>query len=311
MNKILKSALFAGLSSFVAAQAATTYGGVTIDEANGKRVAIIDGESTETIEIPEDVVVDSVIYNRAFKNNVPATIMLPFDIDEWRLKNMKCFKYMKVTKNWDGNEYSRAPWVLYITHDYDQVLKANTPYVAIPGADMDALEFDISNNRPTVTLNTTTNTRVDSNSDKYGTWDFVGSYEYKVWNEGDPELGRVYGFAARDIDDIKAGEFVKGAAGIKIRPMRAYLKCAKTNNVLAKAMADASMEEELPETIEVRIMSVDAEGNETASTHFGSMNTRTGDITVDHWVDLKGRKLDHKPTVKGTYYNNHKKVIVK
>lgn len=310
MNKILKTVLFAGVVGFVGTQAATTYGGVTIDEINGKRVAVIDGQSTETINIPEDVVVDSVIYNRKFEKNVPSTIMFPFDIDEWRLKNVKCFKYMKVTKNWDGNEYSRAPWVLYITHDYDLVLKANTPYVAIPGADMDALEFDISNDRPTVTLNTTINTRVESNSDKYGTWDFVGTYEYKLWDEGDSELGRVYGFAARNIDDIKAGEFVKGAAGIKIRPMRAYLRCAKTNSVLAKAAEDAAGEE-LPETIEVRIMSSASGDHGTTSIHLGSMNTRTGEITVDHWVDLKGRKLDHKPTVKGTYYNNHQRVIIK
>lgn len=316
MKNMFKFIVFAGLTSFVGAQAeATQYGAVTVDEIDGKRVAVIDGSSTETINIPEDVVVDSVVYNREFKKNAPSTIMLPFDIDDWRLKGIRCFRYMKVTKAWDGNEYVRAPWVLYITHDYDAVLKANTPYIAIPEADLDHVGFDIGNDRPTVTLNTTTNERVVSNSDRYGTWDFIGTYDYKQWTEGDSDLGRVYGFAANDVGDIKAGEFVKGKAGIKIRPMRAYLKCVKTNNVLAKAafgaMAEAE-EEVLPDTIEVRIMSTEGDDeNGTASIHLGTMNVRTGEMLKDNWTDLRGRKLSRKPTTKGVYYNNGIKVIIK
>ena len=32
---------------------------------------------------------------------------------------------------------------------------------------------------------------------------------------------------------------------------------------------------------------------------------------MNGWFDMKGRKLNGKPTVKGIYYNNGKRVIVK
>lgn len=314
MKKTFKFALLAAMAGFMGAQAATQYGPVTIETVGSKTVATIDGSSLETVDIPEDVVVDSVVYNREFKKGVTATVMLPFDIDTWRVKNVTCFKYVKVTKDWDGNEYVRAPWVVYINHPYPQIMEANTPYLVLPNKDMDRLEIDIGHDHSTVTFNTTTNSRVVEYSDKYGSWNFVGTYDYKQWNEGDPELGRVYGFAANNVDSIKAGEFVKGAAGIKIRPMRAYLKCMKTSNVAAaKSAAFASIDEDLPETMDVRIMTDEEDAGEgTTSIPFGTLDTKTGSITIDNgWFDMKGRRLDHKPTKKGTYYHKGQKVIVK
>lgn len=308
MNKILKTVLFAGVVGVVGAQAATTYGGITIDEINGKVIATIDGESTETISITENVEVDSVIYNRKFEAGVPATVVLPFDVDGWRMPDFEKFSYIKVTKWWDGNVQNPPKWILHLRHEaYTNNIKANVPFMVIPSKSVNQVVFNLSWG-PKPVFNTTTNSSVVEYSDKYGAWNFIGTYAFKQWNEGDSELGRVYGYAARDINDIKAGEFVKGAAGIKIRPMRAYLKCVKTNNVAMKA-ADGAVAsiEELPETIDVNIEEEDG----TTSFRVGTFNTRTGEITVDHWVDLKGRKLDHKPTTKGTYYNNHKKVIIK
>lgn len=48
-------------------------------------------------------------------------------------------------------------------------------------------------------------------------------------------------------------------------------------------------------------------------TPIGVMNTRTGEISTDDnlWFDMKGRKLNKKPTAKGTYYNKGQKVVVK
>lgn len=308
MNKILKATLFAGITGFVGAQAAT-YGGISIEEVDGKKIATIDGTSTETISITEDVVVDSVIYNRSFEAGAPATVVLPFDVDGWRMPDFEKFSYIKVTKWWDGNEQHPPKWILHLRHEsYTNSIKANVPFMVIPSKTVDQVIFNLAWG-PKPVFNTTTNSSVVEYSDKYGAWNFIGTYAFKQWNEGDSELGRVYGYAARDIGDIKAGEFVKGAAGIKIRPMRAYLKCVKTNNVAFKgAVASVASIEELPETIDVQI---DEDEVGTTSYRLGTMNTRTGEITVDHWVDLKGRKLDHEPTVKGTYYNNRKKVIIK
>ena len=56
-----------------------------------------------------------------------------------------------------------------------------------------------------------------------------------------------------------------------------------------------------------------AEGDNTEAS-IGTFNTRTGEFRSadNRWFDLNGRYLGNKkPTIKGTYYNNGKKVIVK
>lgn len=315
MKNMFKFISLAAFASMASVNAATTYGPVTVDEIDGKRVAIIDAESVESLNIPEDVVVDSIYYKRNFKAGVTVSVMFPFQTNTWAFEQntFHLFEYVRVTKDWDGNEYSRAPWVVYIDHPFSDTLYANIPYLIIPQKDVaDGYGLDLGYGN-VATLNSTTNSRQVEYSDKYGSWNFVGTYDYKQWNEGDAELGRVFGFAANDINDIKAGEFVKGKAGIKIRPMRAYLKCVKTNNVLAKAafgaLSSIDAEEDIPDTLEVRILNGDSSG--VQSVHFGTMNARTGEMLKDNWVDLSGRKLYRKPTTKGIYYNNGIKVIIK
>ena len=65
---------------------------------------------------------------------------------------------------------------------------------------------------------------------------------------------------------------------------------------------------EFPETIEVYLID-----DNKGTTYIGQLNTSTGEIVKEdnRWFDMKGRVLDHKPTAKGTYYNNKKKVIIK
>ena len=66
--------------------------------------------------------------------------------------------------------------------------------------------------------------------------------------------------------------------------------------------------EPLPETIKVRL--IGANGEVTA---IGSLQTNTGEVTFDSdtWYTLEGVQLNGKPTRKGIYVNNGKKVIIK
>ena len=66
--------------------------------------------------------------------------------------------------------------------------------------------------------------------------------------------------------------------------------------------------EPLPETIKVRL--IGANGEVTA---IGSLQTKTGEVTFDSdaWYTLEGVQLNGKPTRKGIYVNNGKKVIIK
>ena len=43
----------------------------------------------------------------------------------------------------------------------------------------------------------------------------------------------------------------------------------------------------------------------------GVLNTTTGELKMDRWYDLRGRKLNGKPTTQGTYYYNGKRIIVR
>ena len=101
---------------------------------------------------------------------------------------------------------------------------------------------------------------------------------------------------------------MKAGSGAWLRPMRAYLvyngaSLTRSINASARNLTNVA---ELPELIDVKIQ--DGKGKVIG---WGSLDTRTGEFKVDRWFDLQGRRLNGKPTTKGTYYNNGKKVIVK
>jgi len=76
---------------------------------------------------------------------------------------------------------------------------------------------------------------------------------------------------------------------------------------LAKSADDVASLDDLPKTIDVHVIEEDS-----SRTYLGTLNTYTGEITVeDRWFDMKGRRLQQKPTAKGTYFNNKKKVVIK
>jgi len=120
------------------------------------------------------------------------------------------------------------------------------------------------------------------------------------------------------------GDFVRAASGAKIRPMRAYLlwnDMPNAANARALTRGTAATEEELPQSITVRL--VGANGQTTA---IGTLDTKTGEMTFDSeaWYTLDGVRLSGQPSTrsaegrlfpqglkKGIYINNGKKVIVK
>ena len=281
------------------------YGAITVKMLNGKRTALISSESTETVEITEDVEIDSVYYDRDYSGdyNKPGTLMFPFSMKTGCLSWSA--QIAKLTSIVGGETYQ-----IYAQYS-NGVFDANTPYFVRPSKKR--LEFNMTDSGcfPTK-MNTTTGGNKKLN---FENWEFTGMYSFKQWNEGDPELGYVYGFAARDTENssgktIQQGQFIKGATGIKIRPFRAYLIYNK-NRALAKTGANANLAvleaDDLPATIDVIFLD---ENGETTAIH--SLNTYTGEFsTATGWYDMKGRKLDKKPTIKGTYFNNGKKVVIK
>ncbi|MCQ2101585.1 MAG: hypothetical protein MJZ10_14950, partial [Fibrobacter sp.] len=200
----------------------------------------------------------------------------------------------------DGVSFANDKWNVSVTPVSE--VRPNTPYLIHVMKNNVSFSGDIAL-RP-----------IDDDEDcsvtKNG-WELCGTYEYKVWKDGNPELGRVYGFAAEERDGARIGQFVRLAYNASAKPLRAYLRYVGSPRpapALFKAAPAVASIDELPESMDVVIR------GEEGTTVIGTINTRTGEFrSVDNrWFDLNGRYLGNKkPSVKGTYYNNGKKVIVK
>ena len=276
------------------------------EDIDGWRWAVIDGaySGNETIDIPESIEVNSIVFNREFTPYTPATVVLPFSLPEQVDINAK-FYYLKKVEQEGFSWMATMKWI-----GAGKTPKANTPYVIIPEEETLYIETD----EERVTLQTAP---IEPQYDASGNWYFTGTYAYRAWKSDDSDLGLAYGFAGTNEDGISQGEFGKIGTGATAFPMQAYLMkndasvqltrpaprpyASNENNLMSSV--DVGI---LPETIDVKF--VDEEEKTMA---IGRMNTVTGKIQIDRWVDTKGRRLEGKPTTKGTYFNNHKRVIVK
>jgi hypothetical protein len=190
-------------------------------------------------------------------------------------------------------------------------LTANTPYLFMPNATTMTFPNISSMTGGVVTLQTTT-----ANDGLYGgattdyDWNFYGTYKGKTWTSSDSN--KDYGFAAHGGtavhgEEVVAGQFVRFAPGAWMNPMRCYLSYVGTSAPApARRLTRSASGDDLPASITVRLVS--RNGDVTA---IGTLDTTTGEISFDGWYDMSGRKLDGKPSMKGIYINNGKKVIVK
>ena len=269
----------------------TQYGGITVTTyPDGTASAEIDDTSLETVEITTDVVVNSISFSRVFSNGKMSTVMFPFSIDTSEVTGGKFYELIEFAK--DGSR-----WTATAQEPEAGQVAANKPYLFMPSAD-GTLSFNLNN---PVTLNTS-----NMQPTVIGNWEFKGTYSYHKFTASDPEFGRAYGFAATANNGVKVGQFVKAGSGAWLRPMRAYLvnnPSGLTRSVSARCVMDVS---ELPETIDLKI--TDGKGKVIG---WAAVDTRTGEFKADRWFDLQGRRLNGKPTTKGTYYNNGRKVIIK
>ena len=143
-------------------------------------------------------------------------------------------------------------------------------------------------------------------------WNFHGSYKGKTWTSSDSD--KDYGFAAHGGtavhgEEVVAGQFVRFAPGAWMNPMRCYLSYVGTSAPApARGLTRAAATDDLPQSITVRLVSRSGE-----TTAIGTLDTKTGEMTFDSeaWYTLDGVRLSSKPSSKGIYINNGKKVAIK
>jgi uncharacterized repeat protein (TIGR02543 family) len=273
----------------------TNCGAITLVENQNGVTAIFDGTSDESITITDDIEVNSVTYNRAFTMDKPSTVMLPFSKDVGEISGGTFYTFGGVEKK--NNKWEAT------MNEVTGSLTANTPYLFVPTGT--SLTFTGG-----ATLNTTGGGNCLA-SDAEG-WEFHGTYEKKVWDEA---VTHDYGFAATSgtsadgQKDVEAGQFVRLTTGASAKPMRCYLSyVGGPAQARALMRGAAATDEELPSSIIVRL--VGANGQTTA---IGTIDTKTGEMTFDNeaWYTLDGVRLSGKPTKKGLYINNGKKIVIK
>ena len=270
-------------------------------DGEGRKRANIDGayNGSDIVDIPEDIDVDTVDVARSFTTGVYSTFVFPFDVNTSNIEGLqKVLRFNGLKQKEDNSWVVRMKRLWTDTSSTHVDLSANTPYLILMKDQNLVVHGGVTLRKTEEPVAT-----IDGCD-----WEFRGTLAYKKWEEGDPELGRVYGFAGQAKDGIKIGQFVKAAAGAYIYPFRAYLiknapaSAIKSNYAGAKSMTSMS----LPSEIDIV---VDEDENGEQTTTIGRFNTRTGEFKMLPEYDLKGRKLNGRPKARGAYYGN--KVIKK
>ena len=257
--------------------------------ANIPAVTLTDGEAITALEAYAEQTC-KVIYSRSFTAGMSSTVCLPFAFAKGSVGTF--YTFTGISKS--GSEY-----IADMTEYTGDNLEANTPYLFLPSATGN-VDFGGTYAIPA---------SLTAGSTVSGDWTFLATYETVSWTEAPTGI---YGFSAQNVDaqGISQGEFVKVGAYVRIKPMRCYLKYDDGNSDYAgaRSMTRGAEAEQLPETIKVRLIGANGE-----VTSIGSLQTKTGEVTFDSdaWYTLEGVQLNGKPTRKGIYVNNGKKVIIK
>ena len=265
-------------------------------------------------------------YKRTFTNGKPVTVMMPFNFTK------SAFKKSGSSDGLTGHFYEfkgihldpqTSKWTAEMgepDNPETTTMTANTPYLYVP--DDEPEYWYIDNGGSGVNIFTEGNdggnkvTPYDGTADfAWNKWDFIGTYQPRYWSDSEnpEEIGKVYGFAGatKEVDEhiIVAGDFVRAKSGAKIRPTSCYLMWTGSEPSNARALTrGAAADEEMPQRITVKLVSASGE-----TTAIGTLDTKTGEMTFDSeaWYTLDGVRLSSKPSSKGIYINNGKKIVIK
>ena len=286
----------------------TAYNIVKYGDGKGQSFKKADDDGTGSINVGDGMTVtcgntsfsttmefvasgDQVSVDRTFTAGTPATVMLPFSVQASEISGATVYEFK-------GVKYENGAWVADMT-PVSGTLQPYKPYTVIPTAENISIAGTAF-----VTFIATPNASDMKTTDENG-WTFNAVNTPKTWTAGDTELGKAYGFAgeAREVNgvSIAKGQFVKLAAGATAAPGRCYL--VKDGALAANAKGMRHAAEVLPSSIKVRFINGEATGMAT-------LNTETGELILEGWYDLNGRKINA-PAKGGIYVKDGKKVLVK
>ena len=246
---------------------------------------------------------EKVVYRREFKQGVSSTVCLPVAIDPAQASAAgKFFTFAGVDMT-DPDDWAVVMQEV-AGNRVTGGLVANTPYLFIPDSD-----------GPVMFVVEAYGSSVAAGSAVDGNWTFAGTFDSIVWNAGNANLGRVYGFAAQKYEapdgdgdsnpdyTINPGKFVMAGAGACVAPYRAYLTYNAPQNARSRNGSRAS--QQLPGSMKVILL-----GSNGVETAVGRINTATGNVSIDAWYDMNGRQIDGAPVKGGMYIHGGKTIMI-
>lgn len=231
----------------------------------------------------------NVALKRSFAKGKKQTVCLPYAPEE-------LLNYGKV---WAFTGINEGKAVMTEITDATS-LQANTPYI-----------FEASNDLLNITFpNVDISIGSDPKTAPSGAgFTFHGTYAEKIWEATSDEVtqGKIYGFMAQDNDGQTTGQFVKARRKTILRPFSCWLEyngdLSGTQNSAARRTT-RSADETLPDVIDIVWLSA-------APSTTGIHAAEAAPVRSDDWYSLDGRRLSVKPSVKGVYINNGRKVVIK
>lgn len=200
------------------------------------------------------------ILDRTFQASKASTLFLPFALSKAQADALGDFHTFKEIQGANA-VFNEAE---------SNGTEANTPYIFLPSADT---AIDVDN----VTV-------VGKDDFLARSGNMVGTYERLAWAD---EQTEVYVFAATDLADITAGQFVRAGAGAWLPSFQTYIEVSSAPASLNVVVADVTTGIHSPSTLQ----------ESPSSLH--SM-----------WYNVNGQRLSGVPSAKGLYINDKKKVWV-
>lgn len=263
--------------------AAANSGPIHIVSVNddGDKEAIIERNSSESLNVKEEVEVTKATIVTKVNADVPMTLMLPFDVVARNIGSGTAYIFNGVYKDYDNDE-TAVDMVSVIPGD---VIPAYKPFVFIPDCDTPQMII----NGPLTLKETTPANKADIVNvvRNYGSWSMKGTYDNNRWDPSDPEYINIYKIAEQAHDDINPCDWINLAENTSMYPMRAYIK-RETIELGAR-----------PYILKVHFI-------DSLATRIGTLNTKTGEMTVESKYNLNGQRITT-PRKGEIYIQNGKK----
>lgn len=250
---------------------------VISDENDNYTCVNFEAQDRKACIVPKEFTANNATFKRTFTPNTASTICLPYSVPASDIQGT-VYSYTGISE--DGT-------AIIMTQSVDQ-LQANVPYIIMP------TEEDAKITAQDIKV------KIEDKSTLKGNYTFKGVFETKEFTDEEIANG-VYGYAAKAVDEVSVGQFVKGSKGASVPAMRAYLEF--TGSALAPSLNGAKAAANRPSSLKVILKAAGGETTDILSLDLETTEDGTPVYTLSGQRATKGTK--------GILIKNGKKVLVK